>query len=170
MKKIVLTIDSINEFAGKVTCFLVVGLIIILCYEVISRYVFNNPTIWVLETSKMIMGIFSVCGWSYAYLHDKHVRVDIFYSNFSRRGKAWVNVIMLVIFLIPFNIITIFVGIKKAAFAYKIGQKMIESSWCPPAAPILTVLVIGFSLFGLQSISQFIQELYFLIRKGKMSC
>lgn len=168
MKKIVQAINSISEFTGQVVKFLVIALIIVLCYEVISRYVFNNPTIWALETSKMLMGTFGACGWAYTYLHDSHVRVDVIYTRFSRRGKAWINVIMSVIFLFPICIILISAGTRWAAFSWKTGEKMVESSWLPPAAPFRTILVVGFVLFALQSISKFIQELYFIIRKREL--
>lgn len=168
MKKIVQVINSISEFTGQIVKFLVVGLIIVLCYEVISRYVFNNPTIWALETAKMLMGTFGACGWAYTYLYDGHVRVDVLYIRFSRRGKAWINVIMSIIFLFPICIILISAGIRWAIFSWKVGEKMVESSWLPPAAPFRTVLVVGFILFTLQSVSKFIEELYFLVRKREL--
>lgn len=168
MKKIVQVINSISEFTGQVVKFLVVALIIVLCCEVISRYVFNNPTIWALETAKMLMGTFGACGWGYTYLYDGHVRVDVLYARFSRRGKAWINVIMSIIFLFPICIILISAGTKWAVFSWKAGEKMVESSWLPPAAPFRTVLVVGFILFALQSVSKFIEELYFLVRKREL--
>src|SRR5665648_354112 len=169
MKEFVQVINSISEFVGQVIKFLVLGLIIVLCYEVISRYVFNKPTIWALETSKMLMGIFGGgIGWAYTYLHEGHVRVDVFYSHFSRSIKAWVNVCLSIIFLFPICAILISSGIKWLAFSLRLGEKMVESSWLPPAAPFRAVLVAGFSLFALQGISQFIQELYFIIRKREL--
>jgi len=168
MKKLVQIINSISEFTGQLVKFLVVLLIIVLCYEVISRYAFNRPTIWALETSKMLMGTFGALGWAYTYLYDGHVRVDVFYSKLSRLGKAWINVIMSIIFLFPICIILISSGIRWAVFAWKFGEKMVESSWLPPAAPFRSVLVVGFILFALQSVSKFIEELYFLVRKREL--
>jgi len=168
MKKLVRTINSISEFTGQVVKFLVVALIIVLCYEVISRYAFNRPTIWALETSKMLMGTFGACGWAYTYLYDRHVRVDVLYAKFSRRKQAWINVIMSIIFLFPICIILISAGIRWTVFSWKFGEKMVESSWLPPAAPFRTVLVVGFILFTLQSVSKFIEELYFIIRKREL--
>ncbi|HOF03222.1 MAG TPA: TRAP transporter small permease subunit [Atribacterota bacterium] len=168
MKKLVLTINNISEIAGQIVKYLLMALIVVLCYEVVARYFFSRPTNWVLETSKMLMGTFGACGWAYTFLHEGHVRVDVFYSNFSRRTQAWVNVIMSIIFLFPICIILIAAGIRWAAFAWKIGEKMVESSWLPPAAPFRTILVVGFILFTLQSIAKFIQELYYLIRKREL--
>jgi TRAP-type mannitol/chloroaromatic compound transport system permease small subunit len=168
MKKIVQIIDIISEIAGQIVKYLLITLIIVLCYEVVSRYVFNNPTVWALETSKMLMGTFGACGWAYTYLHEGHVRVDVFYSKLSRTGQAWINIIGSIIFLFPICAILLFTGIKWASFAWKVGEKMVESSWLPPAAPFRTILVVGFILFTLESVSKFIQELYFLIRKREL--
>jgi len=168
MKKFVRTINAISEISGHFVKFLVIALIIVLCYEVISRYLFNKPTIWALETSKMLMGTFGAGGWAYTYLHDGHVRVDVFYSKLSRTGRAWVDVLFSIVFLFPIVIILISAGTRWALFAWKTGEKMVESSWLPPAAPFKTVLVFCFCLFALQSLSKFIQDLYFLIRKREL--
>jgi TRAP-type mannitol/chloroaromatic compound transport system permease small subunit len=168
MKKLVQVINAISEISGQIVKYLLMALVVVLCYEVVARYIFNSPTIWVLETSKMLMGTFGACGWAYTYLHEGHVRVDVLYARFSRRVQAWINVIMSIIFLFPICIILITSGIRWASFAWKVGEKMVESSWLPPAAPFRTVLVVGFILFALQSLSKFIQELYFLIRKREL--
>jgi len=168
MKKFLLFINSLSELAGQAVKFLMMALVFVLCYEVVSRYVFNNPTKWALETSKMLMGTFGAFGWSYTYLHEGHVRVDVLYIRFSRKVKALVNVIFSIIFLFPICIILLTSGIKWAIFSWKVGEKMVESSWLPPAAPFRTVLVAAFILFTLQSIAKFTQELYFLIRKREL--
>jgi TRAP-type mannitol/chloroaromatic compound transport system permease small subunit len=56
-------------------------------------------------------------------------------------------------------------GIKWSLFAVKTGEKMVESSWMPPSAPFRIVLTIGFILFFIQGISEFIKNFYFLVRK-----
>ncbi len=168
MRRIVKIINSISEASGQIIKYFVVALIIVLCYEVISRYIFNKPTIWALETSKMLMGTFGSVGWAYTYLHEGHVRVDVFYSKLSRVAKAWINVILSIIFLFPICTVLIISGIKWAKLSWKLGEKMVESSWLPPAAPFRTVLLVAFVLFALQSISKFLQELYFIIRKREL--
>jgi TRAP-type mannitol/chloroaromatic compound transport system permease small subunit len=168
MKKLIQIINSITELSGQVAKFMIMALVSVFFYEVVSRYIFNNPTNWTLPISIMLMGLFSSCGWAYTYLYDRHVRVDIFYSRLSRRGKAWINVIMSIVFLFPMCIILISAGIKWAIFSWKISEKMIESSWLPPVAPFRTILILCFFIFTLQSISKFIQDVYFLIRKENL--
>ena len=53
----------------------------ILFYEVIQRYVFNSPTIWVYELCGILYGIFFLLGGAYAQLYEAHIRVDCVYAT-----------------------------------------------------------------------------------------
>ncbi len=39
---------------------------------------------------------------AYTLLKDEHVRVDLLYSKYDRKKKAWIDLIGTVLFLIPF--------------------------------------------------------------------
>ena len=56
---------------------------------------------WVAEIEWHIFGLLFLFGSAYALNEEKHVRVDLFYQNFSKREKAQVNVIGTIVFLIP---------------------------------------------------------------------
>jgi TRAP-type mannitol/chloroaromatic compound transport system permease small subunit len=49
-------------------------------------------------------------------------------------------------------------------FAWKMKEKLVESSWMPPSGPIKTVLMVGLAIFTLQCLAQFLRDLYQLIR------
>jgi len=159
---------NFSEMTGQIIKYLVMALVMVLFIEVTSRYVFNSPTVWALETSKMLLGTIGACGWAYTHKLGGHVRVDVLYSLVPRRGQALIDVIMSVLMLFPLVLVLIIVGSKWAIRAWETGEKMIESSWLPPAAPFRTALVIGFVLFGLQCIAQFICDLYYLIKKREL--
>jgi TRAP-type mannitol/chloroaromatic compound transport system permease small subunit len=57
-----------------------------------------------------------------------------------------------------------YTGVKWSLFALKTGEKLVDSSWLPPSAPFRIVLTIGFILFFIQTISEFIKNFYYLIR------
>jgi TRAP-type mannitol/chloroaromatic compound transport system permease small subunit len=168
MKKVVQVINSISEYSGRVVMWAVVALIVVLCYEVIARYAFNSPTIWALETSEMLGGVIGVLGWGYTYLHHGHVRVDVLYVRLPPRGKALVDVVMALIFLFPLVGILIFSGMSWAATSLATGEKMVESSWLPPAAPFRIVIAAGFCFFALQCVARFITDLHLLIKKSEL--
>jgi TRAP-type mannitol/chloroaromatic compound transport system permease small subunit len=164
-RKIAGTIFELSEITGQIIKYLVMALVLVLFIEVTSRYLFNSPTVWALETSKMLLGTIGACGWAYTHKVGGHVRVDVLYTMLPRRGQALIDVVMTVLMLFPLVGVLIYVGTKWAARAWETGEKMIESSWLPPAAPFRTALVLGFILFALQCIAQFLCDLYYLIKE-----
>jgi len=164
MRAIVRVLDSISEHTGKIVLWAAVALVVVLCYEVTMRYVFNSPTNWVMETSMMLGGTIAAMGWGYTHRHQGHVRVDVFYMHLSPRGKAIVDVACSIIFLFPLLAILIYASASWAHFSWEMGEKMVGSSWKPPAGPIRSIVPLGFCLFTLQCVSQFIRDLYLLVR------
>ncbi len=163
LKKLVGGIDLFSDKMGQIVKYLILALIFVLCYEVVSRYVFNRPTVWALETSKMLFGTIGAMCWGYTLKIGGHVRVDVFYTMFSKKGKAIIDVVMTLLFLFPFEAVLIYTGYKWAFFALKTNERMIDSSWMPPSAPFRFVLAVGFTFFFIQTIAEFIRNLYFLI-------
>ncbi|MCK7477147.1 MAG: TRAP transporter small permease subunit [Candidatus Moduliflexus flocculans] len=121
---------------GHAVKYLIPALICVLFFEVVSRYVFDKPTIWALETSMMIFGSIGALCWGYTLKIGGHVRVDVFYSMLSKWWKAFIDVVLTLLFLFPFQLILIKTGIKWSLFALKTGEKMVESSWLPPIGAV----------------------------------
>ena len=168
IRKIVAFINTISQGTGHVIKYLIIALILVLTIEVTARYVFDKPTIWVLETSKMLLGIIGTWGWAYTHKHHGHVRVDILYMLFTRRMQALVDVVLSVLMLFPLVFVLVNIGTGWAVRAWVTGEKMVESSWLPPAAPFRTLLVVGFVLFALQCIAQFLCDLYVVIKNKEL--
>jgi len=79
-----------------------------------------------------------------------------------------INVILSVAFLFPFLFVLCIGSIKKSIVAWKLGEKLVETSWLPPALPIRIVVTIGLIMFTIQSMPQFFKELYFLIKNEEL--
>ena len=48
--KILGAIDALSEWTGKAVSFLILGLALVIGYEVIMRYGLSNPTTWVMSS------------------------------------------------------------------------------------------------------------------------
>jgi len=164
MRTIVRVIDSISEYTGKVICWACVALIGVLVYEVIMRYVFTAPTLWTLETSCMLGGTIIILGATYTHRHHGHVRVDVFYTHLSPKGKAIVDVVCGLLIFLPLFIILTYTAASEVWFSWSVGEVLIETIWYPPAWPIRTVMLLGLSLLALQGIAQLIRDSYLLVR------
>ena len=93
-------LEWVNVRIGEFVAYWAVISVFVYYYEVIARYVFNSPTNWVHESMFLMYGMqYMLCG-AYAYREDQHVRVDVFYSKFSPRGKAIADIVTSVFFFI----------------------------------------------------------------------
>lgn len=164
MRTIVRVIESVSEWTGRVIRWACLALVLVLAYETTARYVFNAPTLWAYEISTMLGVTIAVLGWAYVYRHHGHVRVDVFYTHLSPRGKAIIDVVFSLIFLFPLFIVFTYASTMRLWFSWSIGEKLIESGWLIPAAPIRAVMVLGLSLFVFQGVAQFIRDLYLLVK------
>ena len=85
--KTMLFIDKLTEITGKLFSWIVLLLAIVVVYEVIARYFFNNPSVCSFEYTQQLFGFYFILLGGYALLKDEHVRIDIFQSKFSKRWK-----------------------------------------------------------------------------------
>lgn len=164
MRTIVRVIDSISERTGKTTRWLCAVLVVVMTYEVIMRFVFNSPTMWAYETSLMLGCAIYAFGWSYAHRHGAHVRVDVLYTRLGLRGRAIIDVVCALLLFCPLIILLMGTSIAEARDAWVVSERMVLTYWYPPAAPLRTVVAIGFCLFALQGVAQIIRDLYLLVR------
>ena len=56
LEKIVHKIETLSVWTGKIASWVMVILMLVICFEVVMRYVFVKPTIWGYELSLMFGG------------------------------------------------------------------------------------------------------------------
>lgn len=78
-------VKSGNLFLGYLSGMGILTMSLILFYEVISRYCFASPTIWVQEVSIYLFMWSMLAGASYTLMLGKHVRIDLLFDRLSPR-------------------------------------------------------------------------------------
>jgi len=164
MRTVIRFIESISEQSGRIISWLCLVLVLVLVFEVAARYIFNMPTMWVFDTSRMLGGSIIVLGWAYVHLHHGHIRIDTLYLRLSPRRKAIVDVVGCLIFLFPMFIFLIISAVDKMLFSYEYGEILPMSYWQPSILPFRIVVLVGFVLFILQGGVQFIRDLHLLVK------
>lgn len=157
MDKIFKAIGLLNEWCGKLAAYLIYPGMLVLVYEVVARYVFNAPTIWAHGVSQRVFAVFFVLGAPYVLMRNGHIRMDMFYSRFSPRARAVIDVVTS-----PMLFATIFVLIYFGwDFAWT-SIKALEKDSTPLHAPLwivkLWIPVTG-GLLLLQALSNFCRDL-----------
>lgn len=94
-------IDAFTRYSGRALAWLGLAMALTTTVVVIMRYGFNTGSIPLQESITYMHACLFMLGGAYALQSGAHVRVDIFYRNFSPRAKAWVNALGGVVFLLP---------------------------------------------------------------------
>ena len=165
MRKVLRAIDSISDSMGWAMKYFCFALILIVCFDVTMRYVFNAPTEWAFELAMMVGCTIYALAWSYTQRYKAHMRVDVMYAHLSPRGKAVVDILGTLLVFLPLVIVLTNVSFSYMWRAWEINELSIETTWYPPIAPLRTVVLLGFLLLGLQTLAQFIRDFYLLIKK-----
>jgi TRAP-type mannitol/chloroaromatic compound transport system permease small subunit len=160
-------IDWLCLRVGEHTAYWAVIAVFVYYYEVLARYVFNSPTNWVHESMFLMFGMSYMLSGAYAYHADQHVRVDVFYSKFSRRGKAIADIITSVFFFIFICTMT-WTGWTFAWSAYNPGSfgERSFTEWAVQYWPVKMMIPIGAGLLLLQGISKLIKDIIIVTRSA----
>jgi len=166
-------VDAVSDFVGRFVAYWTAIAIVVYFYEVIVRTVFNSPTNWAHESMFLMFGMQYVLAGAYAYLHDAHVRVDVFYAKASPRGRAALDIVTSV-FFIAFALAFIWTAwtffssaMNKENFFFASGMsnEVSFTEWAIQYYPIKFSLVLGGVFLLLEGVSRLIKDI--LVFNGK---
>lgn len=143
-------VDRLSTAVGVIAAWLIVPLVIALCYEVVARYVFGAPTIWAYELAYLLTGSGWLLGMAYALAGGAHIRIDVVYLGLSPRKRALVDVVGYLLLLLPFLVWVASTLDDRAIQAFRSGEHTGQSAWNPPLWPFRTVFFVSFALLALQ--------------------
>lgn len=164
LERILRGIDFICIWVGKLASGLVIILILVVVYEVVSRYGFDFPTIWAWEISRMIGGSLFILGFAWILLMNAHIRVDLLYKRLSRRGQAILDVIFTIFLVFPLWVALMPPLIKWTANSWAIREVSSDSAWRVMVYPLKTVAPVAISLLILALVTTFIRNLRIILR------
>lgn len=101
MQKMLLAVDRLSTWFGKACAWSVVGLTLLISWEVFSRYVLNKPHAWVLDAQIMLYGLLFMTAGAYTLAKNGHVRGDVLYGFFKPRTQASVDLLLYIVFFLP---------------------------------------------------------------------
>ena len=157
-------VDRLNTRIGTFVAWWAVIAVFVYYYEVMARYIFNSPTNWVHESMFLMFGMqYMLCG-AFAYREDQHVRVDVVYTHFSRRGKAIADIVTSVFFFI-FVLTMLWTGARFAMDAVQVDEHSF-TEWGVQYWPVKLTIPIGAFLLALQGVSKLIKDILIVREAG----
>lgn len=154
--KALVWIDRLNLLIGKVVSVAVWVGAAVLVWEVVSRYVFDHPTIWAHGYTQRIFACYFILIGAYTLLKDGHVRVDIFLVNRGPRGRALLDALNYTFLLIWCGAMT-YEGWNFFQEALLWNEKD-DSALAHPLWPVKLCLVIASGLVSLQAFAGLVRS------------
>jgi TRAP-type mannitol/chloroaromatic compound transport system permease small subunit len=155
-KRYVTVVDRVNYRLGRVMMYFIFVMIGILLWSSISK-TFFLPSLWTLEIAQFSMVAYYILGGPYSIQMGSNVRMDLFYSEWSDKTKAWVDSFT-VLFLITYLGVLLWGALESTQYAIQYGERS-YSSWRPYMWPIKVIMCIGITLMLLQTISELIKDI-----------
>ncbi len=95
-------------------------------YEVIMRYIFNNPTSWINETASIIVVWGILLGLSVALRDNHHIAVDIFYTLLPKKIQKAVDIFANIVGM-GFCIFLVYYGAELVLHNFESGQVTMDT-------------------------------------------
>ena len=134
---------------------------------VLSRFIFNYEQAFQGDLVRFWYAALYLFASAYALMHEGHVRVDVLYTGFSEKRRAWTNSIGSLVLGIPLCLIIIFLGmggkasiINGPALSFEITQQGSNGLY------LLYLMAIYLAVFAVTMLIQFTS--YFMSSSHKI--
>jgi TRAP-type mannitol/chloroaromatic compound transport system permease small subunit len=149
-------VDALNYRIGRFAMYLLFVLMGVMLWSSFARSALT-PAIWTDETGQFLLLGYFMLGGAYSLQLDSAVRMDLFYSRWSDRTKAIVDVVTIVALIFYLGVL-LFGAVESTAYAIEYGEKR-RGLWQPYMWPIKVVMCIGIVMMILQCTSIFFKDL-----------
>ena len=154
MQRFLLTIDKISTFVGQFFSWLIVGLTMMISWEVFSRYVLSNPHAWAFDAMIMMYGTLFMMAGAYTLSKNGHVRGDVLYGFFPPRLQAGLDLTLYILFFVPGVIALIWAVYRYAGESWAINEHSNITADGPPIYPFKTVIPVAGAFLLLQGVAE----------------
>ena len=167
MKAFIRIIDGISETIGKAVSWLTALLVVVVCYDVFTRYFLKNSLVAVQELQWHLFAIIFLLAAPFTLKHDKHVRVDVWYARCSPLTKAWVNFIGSLLLLIPFCIVVVYSSWDFVANSFAVRETSPDPGGLPARYLLKALIPFSMILLLFQGVAEMLKSLSVILRTEK---
>lgn len=138
---------------GHLLAWGLLSLVLLAASVVILRYGFDSGSIALQEAVIYNHAVLFMLGMAYTLQQDKHVRVDVLYSQMSERHKCWVNFLGALLFALPSLIFIAWASSDYVLNSWRIHEASAEAGGLAYVYLLKTVIWLMTALLSLQVIS-----------------
>lgn len=142
MNNLIRILESLAEFTGRIIAWGTLLMVLVTFTVVVLRYALDTGWIAMQESITYLHSLVFMLGAAYTLRHQGHVRVDIFYQKFSKRGQAWVNLLGTLLLLFPLMSFILWISWEYVVESWKVLEGSREAGGLPGVYLLKTLLLI----------------------------
>jgi TRAP-type mannitol/chloroaromatic compound transport system permease small subunit len=155
-------IDALNDRVGHLVYWAVLAAVLVSAANALMRYAFDLSSNAWLELQWYLFSAVFLLAAAYTLRHNEHVRIDLLYSRLSPRGRAWIDLLGGLFFLLPMAVV-----IMVLSWPVLI-ESIVRNEYSSDAGgllrwPVKLLIPIGFLLLVLQGVSEIVKRVGFLL-------
>lgn len=151
-------IDAVTDVTGRAIAWLTVAMVVTVMTVVVTRYFLSVGSIALQESVTYLHCMIFMLGLAFTLKHDGHVRVDIFYRNFSAKTQAAVNLGGAVLFLMPVCVLLLVTSWDYVLASWAIGETSAENNGLPFVYLLKTLMLLMPMTLMLQGIAEILRN------------
>jgi len=149
--------DILSLICSRIAMIGVVFIVLVMFYEVVSRYVFEKPTLWANEMSLWMAGFLFLLSGLYAMQQRSHIRIYIIYDIMPRWMQKICDCISVALIWL-FCAALIWGGYNEARDKI-LRMETFGTAWDPPIpSTIKLAILIIIALVAIQALSNLIAD------------
>ena len=170
IKNLINAIDTLNEAIGRAASWLVLAMVLLICYDVTMRYFFHQGSVALQELEWHLFALIFLLGSAYTLKYDNHVRVDILYQShyLSNEHRALINIFGILFFLLPFCVLILITTWPFVENAYYYLEGSPDPGGLPYRYLLKGSILVAFTLLILQGLAELLRN-YLILAKQDMS-
>ncbi|MBK5933693.1 TRAP-type mannitol/chloroaromatic compound transport system permease small subunit [Rhodovulum imhoffii] len=149
--------DFLSLITSRMAMILTALIVIVMFYEVVSRYVFSRPTLWANELSLWIAAFVFLFAGQYAMQQRSHIRIYVIYDIMPRWAQKTADVLS-VLLIVGFTVALVWGNYADAKRRF-LRLETFGTAWDPPipgiVKPAILIIVV---LVALQAVSNLIAD------------
>ena len=160
LRELARRIDGFQDALGRALSWLMLGMVLIVFFDVVSRYVLSRTFVFTQELEWYVFAVAYLMAGGYVMLWDEHVRVDILYSRMQPRTKAWVDFVLLFVFFFPSALLIIYTTWPFFRNAWTVYEGSPDPGGIPARWALKGVIIVAFAVMAIQGVSEAIKRFY----------
>ena len=166
MQSLANKLESFIAFTGRAVSWLSLLMVLVTFVVVVMRYLFDAGSIAMQESVAYMHAVLFLVGAAWTLQQDAHVRVDIFYSRWSPRAQAWVDLFGTLLLLLPVMLFISYISWQYIADSWQVHEGSREAGGLPGVYILKSFILVMTTLLVLQAAANLLKAMDVIKARG----